>query len=114
MKAASASCSSAGAWRSSKPFARSNNRASSGGAILASTGTTLRENGLVETSRILDISARLIVNRAALKTDSRVGALDRTLGFVFGAARGILLVVVAMLFFNWLVAAPQQPDWVAD
>ena len=46
--------------------------------------------------------------------DSRVGALDRTLGFVFGAARGILLVVVAMLFFNWLVAAPQQPDWVAN
>ena len=46
--------------------------------------------------------------------DSCVGALDRTLGFVFGAARGILLVVVAMLFFNWLVAAPQQPDWVAE
>ena len=37
--------------------------------------TTLRENGLVETSRILDISARLIVNRAALKTDPRVAAL---------------------------------------
>jgi membrane protein required for colicin V production len=36
--------------------------------------------------------------------DSRIGALDRTLGFVFGAARGMLLVVVAMLFFNFLVA----------
>ena len=45
--------------------------------------------------------------------DSRVGALDRTLGFVFGAARGVLLVVVAMLFFNWLVAAPKQPEWVS-
>jgi len=42
---------------------------------LVSTGTTLRENGLVETNRILDISARLIVNRAALKTDTRVGEL---------------------------------------
>jgi ATP phosphoribosyltransferase len=42
---------------------------------LVSTGRTLRENGLVETSTILDISARLIVNRAALKTDERVGAL---------------------------------------
>jgi ATP phosphoribosyltransferase len=42
---------------------------------LVSTGTTLKQNGLVETSRILDISARLIVNRAALKTDSRVAAL---------------------------------------
>jgi membrane protein required for colicin V production len=45
--------------------------------------------------------------------DSRVGALDRALGFVFGAARGLLLLVVAMLFFNWLVAE-NQPDWVAN
>ena len=42
---------------------------------LVSTGRTLKENGLVETSRILDISARLIVNRAALKTDPRIAAL---------------------------------------
>ncbi|MGE3690430.1 MAG: ATP phosphoribosyltransferase [Novosphingobium sp.] len=42
---------------------------------LVSTGKTLKDNGLEETSRILDISARLIVNRAALKTDERVGAL---------------------------------------
>ncbi|HKX78122.1 MAG TPA: ATP phosphoribosyltransferase [Novosphingobium sp.] len=42
---------------------------------LVSTGRTLKENGLVETSVILEISARLIVNRAALKTDERVGAL---------------------------------------
>ena len=46
--------------------------------------------------------------------DSRIGALDRTLGFVFGAARGLLLVVVAMLFFNWLVAPAQQPEWVSE
>ena len=45
---------------------------------LVSTGTTLRENGLVETMRILDITARLIVNRAALKTDSRVAELVET------------------------------------
>jgi ATP phosphoribosyltransferase len=42
---------------------------------LVSTGQTLKDNGLVETSRILDVSARLIVNRAALKTDPRVAAL---------------------------------------
>jgi ATP phosphoribosyltransferase len=42
---------------------------------LVSTGTTLRENGLVETAVILEISARLIVNRTALKTDRRVAAL---------------------------------------
>ncbi|OLP58562.1 colicin V production protein [Xaviernesmea oryzae] len=44
--------------------------------------------------------------------DSRIGALDRTLGFVFGAARGVLLIVVAMLFFNWLVKPEQQPAWI--
>ena len=42
---------------------------------LVSTGKTLKENGLVETATILEISARLIVNRTALKTDPRVAAL---------------------------------------
>ncbi|RYC32922.1 CvpA family protein [Lichenibacterium minor] len=46
--------------------------------------------------------------------DSRIGALDRTLGFAFGAARGFLLGVVAFLFFNWLVPAKSQPDWVLN
>ena len=35
---------------------------------LVSTGRTLRENDLVEVEEILPISARLIVNQAALKT----------------------------------------------
>jgi ATP phosphoribosyltransferase len=35
---------------------------------LVQTGSTLRANGLVEIERIADISSRLIVNRAALKT----------------------------------------------
>lgn len=42
---------------------------------LVSSGQTLKDNGLVETATILQISARLIVNRAALKTDDRVAAL---------------------------------------
>ncbi|MGI2035704.1 CvpA family protein [Rhizobium panacihumi] len=46
--------------------------------------------------------------------DSRIGALDRTLGFLFGAARGILLLVVALAFWNWLVGAQAQPDWVKN
>jgi membrane protein required for colicin V production len=44
--------------------------------------------------------------------DSRIGALDRTLGFLFGLARGLLIVVVAYLFFIWLVPDKQQPDWI--
>jgi membrane protein required for colicin V production len=44
--------------------------------------------------------------------DSRVGALDRTLGFLFGLARGLVIVVVAFIFFSWLVPERSQPDWV--
>jgi len=44
--------------------------------------------------------------------DSRVGALDRTLGFLFGLARGLVIVVVAFLFFAWLVPDRSQPEWV--
>jgi membrane protein required for colicin V production len=44
--------------------------------------------------------------------DSKVGALDRSLGFLFGAVRGLLLCVIAFVFFNWLVPAQTQPQWV--
>ena len=44
--------------------------------------------------------------------DSRVGALDRTLGFLFGLGRGLVLVVIAFLFFAWLVPDRSQPEWV--
>ena len=46
--------------------------------------------------------------------DSKIGALDRSLGFVFGAARGFLLAVVAFAIFNWLVGDKQQPAWVQN
>jgi membrane protein required for colicin V production len=46
--------------------------------------------------------------------DSKIGALDRSLGFLFGAARGFLLGVVAFAIFNWLVGEKQQPVWVKE
>src|SRR5438128_5718783 len=46
--------------------------------------------------------------------DSRVGALDRTLGFLFGLGRGRISVVVAFLFFAWLVPDRSQPEWVRN
>ncbi|MDR3467934.1 MAG: CvpA family protein [Xanthobacteraceae bacterium] len=46
--------------------------------------------------------------------DSRIGALDRTLGFLFGLARGLLIIVVAFQFFIWLVPEKSQPDWVSS
>jgi membrane protein required for colicin V production len=44
--------------------------------------------------------------------DSKIGALDRSLGFVFGAVRGFLLAVVAFAIFNWLAGEKAQPEWV--
>ena len=46
--------------------------------------------------------------------DSRIGALDRTLGFVFGAARGLLLAVIGYLFFTALVGSEKMPVWAKD
>src|SRR6516165_1999949 len=44
--------------------------------------------------------------------DSRVGALDRTMGFIFGLARGFLLVAIVFILFSAL--ARDQPDWVRN
>lgn len=46
--------------------------------------------------------------------DSRIGALDRTLGFVFGAGRGILLAVIGYLFFAALMGDKNMPTWAKD
>src|SRR5215467_3990355 len=46
--------------------------------------------------------------------DSRIGALDRTLGFLFGLARGLLIVVVAFAFYDWFLPPKFQPGWIAN
>ncbi|MEQ1952984.1 CvpA family protein [Mesorhizobium sp. CN2-181] len=67
---------------------------------------------------IVFVVALIIVSLITMKIadliiDSRIGALDRTLGFLYGAARGVLVVAVALLLFNWLVGS-QQPPSVAN
>ena len=54
----------------------------------------------------------LTIRISDMVLDSRVGALDRTLGFLFGLGRGLLIVVVAYAFFDWLVPDRSKPDWV--
>src|SRR6187549_2304414 len=44
--------------------------------------------------------------------DSRVGALDRTMGFIFGLARGFLLVAIVFILFSAL--ARDQPTWITE
>ena len=55
---------------------------------LVQTGSTLKANGLVEVEKIADISSRLVVNRAALKTLPREvgGWVERFQEIVNGAA----------------------------
>lgn len=62
----------------------------------------------------LIIATWITIKIADFVIDSRVGAIDRLLGFVFGAARGVLLVVIAFFFFSWLVPSDDQPEWIAD
>ena len=67
---------------------------------------------------IVFVIALIVVSVVTMKIadwiiDSRIGALDRTLGFLYGAARGILVVAVALMFFNWL-AGERVPGWIAD
>ena len=56
----------------------------------------------------------ITVRISDLVLDSRIGALDRTLGFLFGLGRGLIIVVVAFLFFAWLVPFKAQPGWVQN
>lgn len=47
--------------------------------------------------------------------DSAIGALDRSLGFVFGLGRGLLIVVVAHMFFTYLVSDEKaHPKWLKE
>jgi membrane protein required for colicin V production len=62
----------------------------------------------------LIIVSLFTVRLSDLILDSKIGALDRSLGFVFGVARGFLLAVVAFAIFNWLVSEKQQPEWVKN
>lgn len=80
------------------------------------TSTTVATIG---SAAIIFLVALIVVSYITMRIadfiiDSRIGALDRTLGFVFGAARGILLVVVGVLFFNWLIDETRQPAWVVN
>jgi membrane protein required for colicin V production len=42
---------------------------------------------------------------------SAVGALNRTLGFIFGLARGVLVVIVFYLAVGWAIGQGDQPAW---
>lgn len=58
----------------------------------------------------LIIVSIITVQISDLILDSRIGALDRTLGLVFGAARGFLICVIGWAFLGWLLQG-KEPEW---
>jgi membrane protein required for colicin V production len=44
--------------------------------------------------------------------DSSLSAVDRSLGFLFGLARGAVIVCIAYVVLKALVPPPEQPRWI--
>jgi len=61
----------------------------------------------------LIIVSIITVQISDLILDSRIGALDRTLGLFFGAARGFLICVIGWAFLGWLLQG-KEPPWAVD
>ena len=76
-----------------------------GALALAATGIFLAT---------LVIVSIITVKISDLILDSRIGALDRSLGFLFGAGRGFLLCAIAFIFFSFLVPEKSYPSWVQN
>jgi membrane protein required for colicin V production len=70
--------------------------------------------GAVAFLLVLIIVSVITVRIADLVVDSSAGAFDRTLGFIYGLARGLVLVAIAYLFYGWLLPYDKQDVWVRD
>ena len=46
--------------------------------------------------------------------NSALGPLDRSMGLIFGFARGAVLIAVAWLIFTWLLPREDHPDWITE
>lgn len=46
--------------------------------------------------------------------ESSIGFLDRSLGFLFGLARGALIVCLLWLVLSWLMPPADRPQWVQE
>lgn len=44
----------------------------------------------------------------------QITAVDRSLGFLFGAARGFLLISILYLIVSWLLPEEKQPLWLKE
>lgn len=60
---------------------------------------------------LFSVLTRIISNRIQ---QSSLGALDRSLGLLFGIARGAVIVVLAWLALGYLVTEEDRPGWIQE
>jgi membrane protein required for colicin V production len=63
---------------------------------------------------VLIIVSIISVKISDYVVDSAAGSFDRTLGFIFGVARGFIFVAIAYLFYGWLLPFNKQEVWVRN
>ena len=74
---------------------------------------------LIASLAIIFVVVFIIVSIITMKIadviiDSRIGSLDRTVGFIFGVVRGLFIMVIAMLLVNQLIKPEDQAPWLKD
>ena len=92
-------------WPITKPFARALVQPSIVADILALVGVFF-----ILLIPISFVSFRL----SEMVRGSRAGPLDKSLGFVFGLGRGLLVVGLAYVIFSSLASPKDQPKWMKD
>lgn len=60
---------------------------------------------------VLTIITKLIAEQVQ---DSALNPLDRSLGFVFGLLRGVIIVCLIYGAIEWMIPAKKQPEWIRD
>ena len=74
---------------------------------------------LIASLAIIFIVVFIIISVITMKIadviiDSRIGALDRSVGFIFGIVRGLFIMVIAILLINQLIKPEEQAPWLKD
>ena len=80
-------------------------------------GETLADAGTALVLFILALIVFTIVNQiiSGYVQRSRMGALDRSIGFIFGLLRGAVLICLAYMLFVWAVKdLEDRPPWVEE
>ncbi|OPB34241.1 CvpA family protein [Bartonella taylorii] len=63
---------------------------------------------------VLIITSIITMKISDFIIDSRIGILDRTIGFIFGALRGLFIMVIGMLLINALIKPENQAYWLKN